>query len=53
MPLSTSFALKLGFGPIGTSGTPDEMGTVGALLMGQEGGFITGRDRRLGSLAAK
>jgi NAD(P)-dependent dehydrogenase (short-subunit alcohol dehydrogenase family) len=26
------------------AGTPDEVGTVGALLMGEEGGFITGSD---------
>ena len=26
------------------AGTPDEVGTVGALLMGPEGGFITGSD---------
>jgi hypothetical protein len=25
-------------------GTPDEVGTVGELLMGEEGGFITGSD---------
>lgn len=28
----------------GRAGTPDEVGTVGALLMGEEGGFITGSD---------
>jgi len=28
----------------GRGGTPDEVGTVGALLMGQDGGFITGSD---------
>lgn len=28
----------------GRAGTPDEVGTVGALLMGQEGAFITGSD---------
>jgi NAD(P)-dependent dehydrogenase (short-subunit alcohol dehydrogenase family) len=30
--------------PVGRGGTPDEVGTVGALLMGSEGGFITGSD---------
>ena len=30
--------------PAGRAGTPDEVGTVGALLMGPEGGFITGGD---------
>src|SRR4051812_32245729 len=28
----------------GRPGTPDEVGSVGALLMGPDGGFITGRD---------
>lgn len=28
----------------GRAGTPDEVGTVGALLLGAEGGFITGSD---------
>ena len=30
--------------PVGRGGTPDEVGTVGALLMGPDGGFITGSD---------
>ena len=30
--------------PGGRAGTPDEVGTVGALLMGPEGAFITGSD---------
>jgi NAD(P)-dependent dehydrogenase (short-subunit alcohol dehydrogenase family) len=30
--------------PAGRGGTPDEVGTVGALLMGSEGAFITGSD---------
>jgi NAD(P)-dependent dehydrogenase (short-subunit alcohol dehydrogenase family) len=30
--------------PAGRAGTPDEVGTVGALLMGPEGGFITCTD---------
>jgi len=30
--------------PSGRAGTPDEVGTVGALLMGPEGTFITGSD---------
>ncbi len=29
---------------VGRAGTPDEVGTVGALLMGQDGAFITGSD---------
>jgi NAD(P)-dependent dehydrogenase (short-subunit alcohol dehydrogenase family) len=28
----------------GRAGAPDEVGTVGALLMGPDGGFITGSD---------
>ncbi|HXX83426.1 MAG TPA: SDR family oxidoreductase [Casimicrobiaceae bacterium] len=28
----------------GRAGTPDEVGTIGALLMGSDGGFITGSD---------
>ncbi|WP_199228574.1 MULTISPECIES: SDR family oxidoreductase [unclassified Caulobacter] len=28
----------------GRAGTPDEVGAVGALLMGPDGGFITGSD---------
>ncbi len=31
----------------GRAGTPDEVGTVGALLMGPDGGFITGSDFRM------
>ncbi|HYB26259.1 MAG TPA: SDR family oxidoreductase [Solirubrobacteraceae bacterium] len=30
--------------PADRAGTPDEVGTVGALLMGPDGGFITGSD---------
>src|SRR5271154_6342668 len=30
--------------PAGRGGTPDEVGTVGALLMGRDGAFITGSD---------
>ena len=30
--------------PAGRAGTPDEVGNVGALLTGQDGGFITGSD---------
>lgn len=29
---------------VGRAGTPDEVGTVGALLMGLDGAFITGSD---------
>jgi NAD(P)-dependent dehydrogenase (short-subunit alcohol dehydrogenase family) len=30
--------------PVGRAGTPDEVGSIGALLMGPEGAFITGSD---------
>ncbi len=30
--------------PVGRGGTPDEVGVVGALLMGRDGAFITGSD---------
>lgn len=30
--------------PAGRAGTPDEVGTIGALLMGADGAFITGSD---------
>jgi NAD(P)-dependent dehydrogenase (short-subunit alcohol dehydrogenase family) len=30
--------------PVGSAGTPDELGTLGALLMGPDGAFITGSD---------
>ena len=30
--------------PAGRGGTPDEVGTLGALLMGPDGAFITGSD---------
>jgi NAD(P)-dependent dehydrogenase (short-subunit alcohol dehydrogenase family) len=30
--------------PVGRAGTPDEVGSVGALLMGPDGVFITGGD---------
>jgi len=30
--------------PAGRAGTPDEVGTVGALLMSPDGAFITGSD---------
>lgn len=30
--------------PAGRAGTPDEIGTLGALLLGPEGAFISGSD---------
>jgi len=34
----------IGLSAAGRAGTPDEVGVVGALLMGQDGAFITGSD---------
>ena len=33
--------------PVGRAGTPVEVGAVGALLIGPDGGFITGSDFRM------
>lgn len=33
--------------PIGRAGTPDEIGTLGAYLMGADGAFVTGSDFRI------
>ena len=30
--------------PVGRAGTPDEVATVAALLMGADGAFVTGSD---------
>ncbi len=30
--------------PVGRAATPDEVGNIGALLMGADGAFITGSD---------
>ena len=38
--------------PVGRAGTPDEVGTVGALLMGTEGAFITGSNVLMGGVTA-
>ncbi|EJE54148.1 hypothetical protein PMI14_00960 [Acidovorax sp. CF316] len=34
----------IGLCPAGRAGTPDEIGSMAALLMGPDGTFITGRD---------
>lgn len=34
----------IAFSPVGRAGTPDEVANVAALLMGPDGGFITGSD---------
>jgi NAD(P)-dependent dehydrogenase (short-subunit alcohol dehydrogenase family) len=43
-PRAASYQHMLDASPAGRAGTPDEVGTVGALLMGPDGGFITGSD---------
>jgi NAD(P)-dependent dehydrogenase (short-subunit alcohol dehydrogenase family) len=43
-PLGQSYRRMLEVSAAGRAGTPDEVGTVGALLMGPDGGFITGSD---------
>ena len=43
-PRGEGYRRMLELSPAGRGGTPDEVGTVGALLMGPEGAFITGSD---------
>jgi NAD(P)-dependent dehydrogenase (short-subunit alcohol dehydrogenase family) len=43
-PSGEAYQRMIGLCLAGRAGTPDEVGTVGALLMGPEGGFITGSD---------
>ena len=43
-PRGEGYRRMLELSPAGRAGTPDEVGTVGALLMGPEGAFITGSD---------
>jgi NAD(P)-dependent dehydrogenase (short-subunit alcohol dehydrogenase family) len=43
-PRGESYRRMLELAPAGRAGTPDEVGTVGALLMGADGAFITGSD---------
>jgi len=43
-PGGESYRRMIELCPAGRGGTPDEVGTVGALLMGPYGGFITGSD---------
>ncbi|HVB43072.1 MAG TPA: SDR family oxidoreductase [Streptosporangiaceae bacterium] len=42
-PRGEGYRRMIEFSPAGRAGTPDEVGTVGALLMGPEGAFITVR----------
>ena len=43
-PRGDGYRRMLQLSPVGRAGTPDEVGNVGALLMGQDGAFITGSD---------
>jgi NAD(P)-dependent dehydrogenase (short-subunit alcohol dehydrogenase family) len=43
-PRGSGYRRMIEISPAGRAGTPDEVGTVGALLMGPDGGFITGSD---------
>src|SRR5277367_4144967 len=43
-PRGPGYRRMLEVSAVGRAGTPDEVGTVGALLMGPEGTFITGSD---------
>jgi NAD(P)-dependent dehydrogenase (short-subunit alcohol dehydrogenase family) len=43
-PRGAGYRRMIDLCPAGRAGTPDEVGTVAALLMGPDGGFITGSD---------
>ncbi len=43
-PRGAGYRRMIEVSPAGRGGTPDEVGTVGALLMGPDGAFITGSD---------
>ena len=43
-PRGAGYRRMIDLSPAGRGGTPDEVGVVGALLMGPDGGFITGSD---------
>ncbi|NNN08225.1 MAG: SDR family oxidoreductase [Acidimicrobiaceae bacterium] len=43
-PRGAGYRRMIDLCPIGRGGTPDEVGAVGALLMGPDGAFITGSD---------
>jgi NAD(P)-dependent dehydrogenase (short-subunit alcohol dehydrogenase family) len=43
-PRGEGYRRMIELSPSGRAGTPDEVGTLGALLMGPEGAFITGSD---------
>jgi len=43
-PRGAGYRRMIELSPAGRGGTPDEVGVVGALLMGEDGAFITGSD---------
>jgi NAD(P)-dependent dehydrogenase (short-subunit alcohol dehydrogenase family) len=43
-PRGEGYRRMIDLSPAKRGGTPDEVGTIGALLMGADGGFITGSD---------
>lgn len=43
-PRGVGYKRMIEFSAVGRAGTPDEVGNVGALLMGPDGAFITGSD---------
>ncbi len=43
-PRGAGYRQMIEISPAGRPGTPDEVGTIGALLMGPDSGFITGSD---------
>jgi NAD(P)-dependent dehydrogenase (short-subunit alcohol dehydrogenase family) len=43
-PRGEGYRRMIGISSAGRAGTPDEVATVAALLMGTDGGFITGSD---------
>ena len=43
-PRGEGYQKMINITAVGRAGTPDEVGNVGALLMGQDGAFITGSD---------
>ena len=43
-PRGEGYRRMIALSAAGRGGTPDEVGAVGALLMGQDGAFITGSD---------
>jgi NAD(P)-dependent dehydrogenase (short-subunit alcohol dehydrogenase family) len=43
-PRGAGYRRMIEASPAGRAGTPDEVGTIGAMLMGRDGAFITGSD---------